>query len=136
MPGVWNGIISMIKKKVMIIDDEKYIRDAFTIVLRTFSNVQVITVADGQEGYEMAKLSQPDLIILDNKMPGIPGEQVARMLRADPVTKNIPIILATGMRLDQNEINLIKLDVNEYLQKPINPLELKRVIEDYLGDLE
>jgi CheY-like chemotaxis protein len=120
----------------MIIDDEKYIRDAFTIVLRTFSNVQVITVADGQEGYEMAKLSQPDLIILDNKMPGIPGEQVARMLRGDPVTKNIPIILATGMRLDQNEINLIKLDVNEYLQKPINPLELKRVIEDYLGDLE
>jgi len=126
----------MPKKKIMIIDDEKYVREAFTILLRSYSNVQVIAVGDGQEGFDMAKLAMPDLIVLDNKMPGIPGEQVARMLRADPITKNIPIIMATGMKLDSAEVSLIKLDVNEYIRKPINPLDLKRIIEDYIGKLE
>jgi DNA-binding response OmpR family regulator len=124
------------KKKILIIDDEDHARKAFRIHLERFDNVEVLEAASGRRGIELAKTEKPDIIILDNMMPGIPGEQAVRHIRISDEIKSIPVIMLTAMQLTEDEINFIKMDVNEFLTKPVNPWELQKSIEKYIGPLK
>lgn len=126
----------MQKKKILIIEDDQHLRYSIKIILGSYDNVEVIEAADGDEGFKLAELEKPDLVILDNKMPVISGEQTARLLRGEPTTKNIPIIMTTGMKLNKDAIELIKLDVNDFIQKPFKLWDLIEKIEEYLGPLK
>lgn len=125
----------MEKKKILIIEDDRSLRESYKLIFSFYSNVEIFEAEDGDKGFETAKFVIPDLIILDNKMPVMSGEQTARLLRGEPTTKNIPIVMTTGMQLLENDVNLIKLDVNEFVRKPVNQWEFKKIIEKYVGPL-
>ncbi|MFC2091955.1 response regulator [Elusimicrobiota bacterium] len=122
-------------KKVLIIDDEETARKLFCVELGRFKNVEVVEAADGERGLRLARSVKPDLILLDNMMPGLSGEQTAKKIRSDDQIKSIPIIMVTAMDLTGKEIDLIKLDVNEFLTKPINLWKLQEILQKYLGDM-
>jgi CheY-like chemotaxis protein len=125
----------MDKKKILVIDDEDHARKMIRTFFENYTDVSIIEAGDGDTGFELAKKEQPDLVLLDNKMPQMSGEQTAKMIRADSSTRTIPIILITAMSLTENEVNLIKLDVNEFIQKPFSPWVLKKMAEKYVGTL-
>lgn len=124
------------KKKVLIIEDEVSAIELFSMMMEKYTNLELLFAVDGHKGFELAKLEKPDLIILDNRMPTVTGEQTAKMLRHEPVTKNIPILMITALNLSESSVNLIKMDVDEYIQKPISPWALKNKLERYLGHLD
>lgn len=124
------------KKKILIIDDEKHMRESLIFLLSDYEDLVVLEAVDGHKGFELAKLERPDVLVTDNKMPVLPGEQTAKLFKSDPVTRGIPIIMLTGMKLTDQEKNMIKLDVNDFLEKPVNPWELVRTLEKYLGPLK
>lgn len=126
----------MEKKKILIIEDDRSLRESYKLIFSFYSNVEIFEAEDGDKGFETAKFVIPDLIILDNKMPVMSGEQTARLLRGEPTTKNIPIIMTTGMKLNKDAIELIKLDVNDFIQKPFKLWDLIEKIEEYLGPLK
>lgn len=123
------------EKKILVIDDEEDERKICKMILSKYNDIKVIEASGGHSGFELAKLERPDLIILDNRMPMISGEQTAKLFRAEPSTRFIPIIMVTVMRLSKQEIAFIKLEVNEFIEKPFTPWTLIKVIEKYLGTL-
>ena len=85
------------KKKILIIDDEEDLcvlaRHALTL---DRTDLDVISAKDGPSGLERARLDRPTVIILDVMMPKMDGFEVCRLLRADPATRTIPVVMLTA----------------------------------------
>lgn len=117
---------------VLIADDEENLR----LLLRTAleqPGCTILEAADGKTALEMALKTLPDLIILDWMMPGMTGIELARVLRADPMTRNTPIILLTARGQDTDREQGLAVGVTAYLVKPFSPLEFIEKVEQVLG---
>jgi DNA-binding response OmpR family regulator len=108
---------------VLIVDDEPRSRELLKAIL-TPEGYLVLTAASGEEALAVVARERPDLILLDLMMPGIDGGQVAREIRSDPVTENIPIIMVTAF--DNREAKMLGLTagVADFLAKPVDRAEL------------
>jgi CheY-like chemotaxis protein len=87
---------------VLIIDDEPALLELLTQTLSQ-KGLKIIRTADGRRGVELAAANRPDVIILDYSMPEFSGAQVVEQLRANPRTKDIPILIHTGAVLNEQE---------------------------------
>ena len=108
---------------ILIVDDESQNRRLLEILLAP-EGYLTRTAAGGQEALASIAQDPPDLILLDYLMPVVDGRQVASKVKADPATRNIPIIMLTA--LDHREARLAALDagVEEFLTKPVERAEL------------
>lgn len=107
-------------KKILVVDDEQDIREIIKIALSD-AGFQVLEAGDGKTAIEMAKREKPDLITLDIIMPNIDGFQVAKTIKEDPETKNIPIIILSVLAQDKDKYIQ---GITDYVSKPFNPDEL------------
>ena len=123
-------------KKILIIEDNPSTRQIYRDFFMQFKYIDLLEETDGDAGFKTARNKKPDLIILDNRMPKLSGEEVAKKLKADPITSNIPVIMITSMDLDKRQIDLIKLDVDQFIQHPLSPWELKSAMEKQIGPLQ
>jgi CheY-like chemotaxis protein len=92
----------------------------------TEAGYQVVPAANGTEGLRLAASEQPQAIILDVMLPGHDGWGILYRLKADPVTSDIPVIIATG--LDEQRLGLF-LGANDYLVKPVAKSQLLQAIQ-------
>jgi CheY-like chemotaxis protein len=81
--------------KVLLVDDEQSILDVFGQTLQT-AGFQVITASNGNEALQKVKNEIPDVILLDQVLPDINGNQVLQTIKADPTTKNIPTAILSN----------------------------------------
>lgn len=96
----------------------------------------VVRVAtDGQAGLEAAIDSKPDLIVLDGMMPTMDGYEVLRRLKERPDTREIPVIMLSARRLEQDIVNGLSLGAADYLVKPFMPEELFLKIQRHLKNV-
>jgi len=112
--------------KILIIDDDESIRDSCTQVLKN-TGYEIHTAEDGEKGLSKAKDLNPDLILLDLKMPGMSGTEVLKRLKKyDPKTI---IIIITGYATVESAVDSMKQGVYEYLPKPFTPKELRKIVQ-------
>ena len=119
--------------KILIVDDEEKVRRLVEITL-SIGKVEVLQASSGEEGLNIAKEIKPDIILLDVMMPGrYDGFDVCKLLKSDPATKNIYIIMLTakGQKTDK-EKGLI-LGADDYFVKPFSPMELMEKIDEVLS---
>ncbi len=120
------------KKKILIVDDERDIVKALMIRLQA-NGYGVVSAFDGAQGLFMAHKENPDLIILDIRMPAGDGFSVAERLRKSDDTSAIPIIFLTGSPERNSQERAEELGARFYIKKPYDPEELldavKRAIE-------
>ena len=120
------------KKRILIVDDERDIVKALTIRLRG-AGYEVVTAFDGAQGIFMAHKENPDLIILDIRMPAGNGFSVAEKLKQSTNTLAIPVIFLTGSPERDSEEKAMTLGARFYVKKPYDPEELldaiKRALE-------
>ncbi len=124
-------------KKVLVVDDEQDAIRFVDAVLVDLGEFQIIPSLEGEGGLAKAKSEQPDLIILDIMLPGIDGFEVFYELRRDPNTKDIPVIMLTGIA-DKHGIRFFKKDMKdfigkeptEYIEKPLDPEKLKDAVRE------
>ncbi|MGD8915161.1 MAG: response regulator [Syntrophobacterales bacterium] len=107
--------------KVLVADDEHQIRDLLNAFL-TNEAYEVILASDGKEAIELAGRENPDVILLDLKMPEINGIEACQRLKAEPKTQFIPVIVITGYV--DNKIHAIEVGADDFVNKPINLTEL------------
>ena len=126
-------------KKVLVVDDDQT-AVAFVRAALEPEKYEVIGVSDGLAGLSRAREEPPDLIILDVYMPRQPGFYTLRDLKDDPKTKNIPVIMLTGVgkRLGitfstQDIYDFLGIEPDVYLEKPVDPTFLRRVTDRLLG---
>ena len=108
----------MAKTKILIVDDSADIVEMMAKRLNA-QGYDVITALNGQEALEKAAAEKPNLILLDVMMPGLDGISTGSRLKADPDTKNIPIIMVTAKGEREDIMKAIeKVGVAEYIVKP------------------
>jgi DNA-binding response OmpR family regulator len=124
----------MATKKVLIIDDEpefcEVVKMYFEITLR--SDFQVSVAYDGREGIKLAKKVKPDLIILDVVMPVMDGFRTLELLKKDPQTMSIPVVMLSAKIDADSKLKAMELYNDEYINKPVAMLELKAKVEEVL----
>jgi len=112
------------EKTVLIVDDDAPIRELLRQELEA-DGYKVIEAADGMEGVRKAKAVSPDLIILDVMMPQMNGFDAAAVLKNDPLTMHIPIII---LSIVEDKERGYRLGVDRYFNKPVNTEKLLREI--------
>ncbi len=116
-------------KKVLVIDDNPTIVELIKYAVNLQGAYDVVVAYDGVQGLERVYAEQPDCVIIDVKMPRLDGYQLARCLRGDPRTLNVPLIILSAMTREQDQMTGYLSGVDEYLTKPFKPSALNAAIE-------
>jgi CheY-like chemotaxis protein len=111
-------------RKVICIEDESEMIDLVSLILRR-QRVQVIGALGGRQGLEKIESEEPDLVILDLKMPVMNGWEVYRRMQASSKMRNIPVVVVTAMTKGYDEPSSWQdKRVDDYIVKPFKPLRL------------
>jgi two-component system, cell cycle response regulator DivK len=125
-------------KKILIVEDNVNNRLMLHDLL-THHGYQVLEAENGEEGLELARKQQPDLILMDIQMPVMDGVTVAKLLKEQPATSHLKIIALTSFAMKGDREKLLAAGFNDYVAKPINTRQLPRIIQWHLtpkeGDL-
>ena len=121
--------------KVLVIDDEAPIRLLCRVNLEA-EGIEVVEASDGPGGLEKAREELPDVILLDVMMPGLDGWRVAEELLDEERTSRIPIIFLTARAEFRDRARGLDIGGVDYVTKPLNPVELARLVRELLARLE
>ena len=113
----------MSSTRILIIEDEQDVVDLLTLHLRK-AGFTLDTATDGAAGLRRAREETPTLIILDLMLPRMSGLEVCKVLKTDPVTKSVPIIMLTAKAEEIDRIVGLEFGADDYVTKPFSPREL------------
>jgi CheY-like chemotaxis protein len=118
--------------KILIAEDERDIRDLVAFTLR-FAGHEVVVASNGEEAVAMAPQENPDLILMDVRMPRMTGYEACRVMKTNPDIKDIPVVFLTA-RGQESEIQQgLEAGAEEYLLKPFAPDQLTTRVKAILG---
>ncbi len=119
-------------EKILIIDDDMDTLKLVGLMLQKQS-YQIVAANNGLQGLEKAETENPDLILLDVMMPGMDGYEVAKRLRANPLTANTPILMFTAKTQLDDKVTGFEAGADDYLTKPTHPSELNAHVKALLA---
>jgi two-component system phosphate regulon response regulator PhoB len=109
--------------KVLVVDDEPDAVELVSFNLKA-AGYEVVTADDGNEAIKRARQHAPDLVLLDVMLPEVDGLEVCKLLRRDPVTSGVPIIMLTAKAAEIDRVLGLELGADDYMTKPFSPREL------------
>ena len=118
--------------KILIAEDERDIRDLVAFTLR-FAGYEVFTAANGEEAVEMAPNVNPDLILMDVRMPRMTGYEACRIMKLNPDLKDIPIVFLSAKGQETEIQQGLDAGAEEYLLKPFAPDQLTSHVKSILA---
>jgi two-component system phosphate regulon response regulator PhoB len=128
-----------VKQKILVVDDEPEAVELVEFNLKQ-AGYDVATAADGAEALKKTRALLPSLIVLDIMLPEMDGLEVCKMLRRDPATSAVPIIMLTAKAAEIDRVLGLELGADDYLTKPFSPREMvlrvKKLLERGRGKPE
>jgi two-component system phosphate regulon response regulator PhoB len=118
--GKLKAEFKMAKERILVVDDEEDILELVRFNLAR-EGYPVICTASGEESLKIVQKEHPDLIVLDLMLPGIDGLDVAKALKNDPKTRDIPIIMLTAKGEEADIVAGLELGADDYVTKPFSP---------------
>ncbi len=118
-------------KNVMVVEDNEKNRKLMRVVLKAKGYI-VTEATTGEEAMSILKNQKPDIILMDIQLPGIDGLTLVKQIKADLLTKDIPIIAVTAYAMKGDEQKILDTGCDAYVSKPINTQELPLIIEKYI----
>ena len=118
------------KKKVLIVDDEPNVRRLLHSILN--KKFVVFEAEDGQQAIDMTNAQQPDVILMDMMMPKMDGLTACLMMKKNPDTKKIPVIMVTAIGFELNIKLSQQMGASGYVTKPFSPQDLLAKIAEVL----
>ena len=112
-----------VHKHILIVEDEPAIRDMVAFALRK-AGMEPAHAADARAAHSMIVERVPDLILLDWMLPGTSGLELARRLRKEELTRDVPIIMLTARGEETDRVGGLEAGVDDYVVKPFSPREL------------
>jgi two-component system phosphate regulon response regulator PhoB len=120
------------KPKILIVDDEADALEVLGFKLRE-AGYEPLIAADGTTALTLARVERPALVVLDLMLPEIDGLEVCRLLRRDPATAGLPIIMLTAKATETDRIVGLEIGADDYVTKPFSPRELVLRIKKVLA---
>ena len=119
-------------KKVLVCDDEPYIVESVSYVVRK-AGYEVVVAEDGLEALNAVKREKPDLVFLDIMMPKISGYEVCRQVKEDPATRSAYIVMLTARGQEEDERRALDMGADEFMTKPFSPRKMRAKLDEILG---
>ncbi|AKX59739.1 phosphate regulon transcriptional regulator PhoB [Thiopseudomonas alkaliphila] len=113
----------MTGKRILIVDDEAPIREMIAVALE-MAGYECLEAENAQDAHSIIVDAQPDLLLLDWMLPGTSGIELARRLKRDDLTAELPIIMLTAKGEEDNKILGLEVGADDYITKPFSPREL------------
>jgi two-component system phosphate regulon response regulator PhoB len=123
------------KPKILLVDDEPDALEVLGFKLRE-AGFAPIFARDGARALASARQDRPDLIVLDLMLPEVDGLEVCKILRRDPTTASIPILMLTARAAEMDRVLGLELGADDYVTKPFSPRELVLRIRKLLQRLQ
>jgi two-component system cell cycle response regulator DivK len=116
---------------ILIVDDNLDAREMYALYLE-HAGFRAAEAGDGQTAIEFARREQPAVILMDATMPRLDGWEAARLLKADPATRSIPLIMLTAHAFAEHRQRAAEVGADAFLAKPVLPdalaLEIRKVL--------
>jgi CheY-like chemotaxis protein len=109
--------------KVLYVEDHPAQSDIIKQILE-FAEYEVILANSGEQGIEKAREEQPDLILMDLRMPGMGGIEAVKRLKSDPAVSHIPIIVISAWTSHANRDEAIQAGAAKFMAKPVDTMRL------------
>src|SRR5207249_1162539 len=110
-------------KTILIVEDEHDVLDLLALNLRK-AGFTITTATDGAVGLRKARTENPAFIILDLMLPKMPGLEICKILKSDPATRHIPILMLTAKAEEIDRIVGLEFGADDYVTKPFSPREV------------
>lgn len=117
--------------KVLIADDSDMMRKIAKMALEKGGHT-VIEAANGQQAVELAQKELPDIILLDAEMPCVDGWEACKMIKSNPQTASIVVLMCTGHDLSEEPEMLTSCGATDYITKPYQPAQILEKIAKYI----
>lgn len=121
----------MARPHVLVVEDNaknlKLVKDVLE-----FAGFDVAEARSGEEGVELARRLQPDLVMMDLQLPGIDGMEALRQLRADAVTSDLPVVAVTAFAMNSDRRRTLLAGFDGYIAKPISVRDFPDQIRRFL----
>lgn len=121
----------MANRKILIIEDHPVNLELVQILLEK-QGYEVFAAARAEPGIELAKAERPDLILMDMRLPGLSGLDAVKLLKQEPATQNIPVVVLTGDIMLQDRQVALNNGFSGYIAKPIDTREFATLVAGYL----
>jgi two-component system phosphate regulon response regulator PhoB len=120
-----------VKPKILVVDDEP---DALELIAFNLKGAgfEVLTAPDGECALRLARAHVPDLVLLDLMLPEVDGLEVCKILRRDPATAGVPVIMLTARASEVDRVLGLELGADDYVTKPFSPRELVLRVKNLL----
>jgi len=109
----------MAKAQILIVEDDRSLAEVLDYNLRQ-DGYQTVVANDGQDALRQARLRSPDLVVLDLMLPLVDGLEICRRLRADPVTRNILVLMLTAKTEETDQVVGFSVGTDDYVAKPFS----------------
>lgn len=116
----------------MVVEDNPTNMKLINVMLQK-AGYAVHQACDAETGIEMAKQKRPDLIFMDIQLPGMDGLEATRRLKADPVTKGVPVVALTAQAMAGDKEETLAAGCDGYLPKPVRYTELAALLASFFG---
>ena len=126
-----SGTYDSWNRSILVVDDDEFIHKVVRPIL--FSHgYSTLTASSGEDGLQIAKMQQPDLILLDVILPGLKGREVCKKLKEDPETKDIPVVFLTAKDSPEDIQAEGEVGSSGHITKPVVPKMLINMIQSIL----
>ena len=123
----------MVTNKVMLADDEGGVLALVAATLGGGGRYEFLLASDGDEALRVAQQEKPNLLLLDILMPGRDGYEVCRVLKSDPATAPIKVIMLTALAQESDRQRALEAGADDYFTKPFSPTALLERVEALLA---
>lgn len=120
------------KKKILIVDDDRGIVHCIQRLLMINNDYEMAVAYDGFEAGRQFAAFNPEVVILDIRMPGLDGYEVCSKIRSDPKNAHVKILAISGLNQPQEIQKILELGANDYLGKPFSNEDLQKKVQDLL----
>ena len=121
------------RHRLLLVEDNEDNRTIYSTLLRHLGYA-VIEAQNGVQAIELARSERPDLILMDISIPEMDGWEATRILRGDPVTKDVPIVALTAHALEDDRERAAEVGFSSYLAKPIEPRAVLAEVRRLIGE--
>src|SRR5512141_2081774 len=119
--------------KALVIDDEEDVRSIAAVSLNAVGGMTVVEAPDGKHGIDLARIEQPDVILLDMMLPEMDGVATLAALKSEESTRRIPVIFLTAKAMSGEVGRLVGLGAAGVIVKPFDPMRLAGEVRAILG---
>ncbi len=118
-------------EKVVLCIEDNFLNRRLVRKILSSRGYTVLEAEDGQKGWDMVQKLKPPLILMDINLPKIDGEEVTKRIKANSALKHIPVIALTASAMRGDKERFLAAGCDDYLSKPIQPLDLLAKVASY-----